>query len=378
MTLLPVHNQWLTNLTTNSKGETTFFLPAFGYLLVIMGAGMFLLNNWKRVREAGWGSRAVVIPLLVIAGAIALSGIIESGIEAKFAPLGMGMALLAVYLAARVLGHGIFFPMAAGAATACLGVVLYQLFSPQMAVTGGYVFEKNYDIVVGYALLGAAVFIHRWRPVLSVLAIMAMLLTGSPEAMFSVAVVATAVLVRRDWTAGRARMVIAPLGVVSVLIMAVGFNQGLYGYLGKTIKDEPSAAYDSSNSRQPISYRLEQIGKAMSDIRVLGTGYSVTEFREGIVHNVPLVIVQQLGWPGVLAGLAWLWVTVYCLVRTKWKYVWVLVLSLSVWDHYVFTQLAPWWWAIAGASLVSKDSDLIFRKDTAVIEKELQVEDVHD
>ena len=38
LALSPVHNHWLTKLATNQKGETLFFLPAFGYLLLIMGA----------------------------------------------------------------------------------------------------------------------------------------------------------------------------------------------------------------------------------------------------------------------------------------------------------------------------------------------------
>ena len=64
MAVIPIHNTWLTRLATiygdkspgeTLYGETLFFLPAFGYLLLIMGAGMFLLYNWNRVRAAGLG-----------------------------------------------------------------------------------------------------------------------------------------------------------------------------------------------------------------------------------------------------------------------------------------------------------------------------------
>ena len=99
--LSPIHNQYLTQLTTNSEGETLFFLPAFGYLLLIMGSGLFLLNNWQRVKEVGWGDRRVVGCLLFIVLAIAASGAAYSGLQAMFAPLGMGLVLFALYLTGR-------------------------------------------------------------------------------------------------------------------------------------------------------------------------------------------------------------------------------------------------------------------------------------
>ena len=40
----------------------------------------------------------------------------------------------------------------------------------------------------------------------------------------------------------------------------------------------------------------------------------------------------------------------------------MLVLSLSVFDHFMWTQLAPWWWAIIGVSAAgSIESDLMFK-----------------
>jgi ABC-type transport system involved in multi-copper enzyme maturation permease subunit len=182
-----------------------------------------------------------------------------------------------------------------------------------------------------------------------------MVLSKSPEALFSAAVLGIVVLIRRDWSKQLVAIAIpAILGVVLVIAFAGGFT-----YIGQVLRGEPS----TGEQREPILYRIEQITVAMTSIRPLGDGYSVTEFREGIVHNVPLIIVQQLGYPGILAGLAWLWVVGYGLIRTKWKYVWVLVFSLSVWDHYVWTQLAPWFWAIAGVtSAQGQESDLIFRR----------------
>ena len=68
-----------------------------------------------------------------------------------------------------------------------------------------------------------------------------------------------------------------------------------------------------------------------------------------------------MGFPGILAAIAWLWVSVWCLVKTRWKYAWLAILSLSVFDHFIWTQLAPVWWMVVGASTASSEPDLIFR-----------------
>jgi len=359
----PIHNQYLTQLTTNSRGETLFFLPAFGYLLLIMGTGLFLLYNWDKVKEVGWGDRRVVGSLLFIVLAISASGAVYTGLQARFAPMGMGAALFALYLCGRVLGKDMFLPLAVGAVIASLGVIAHQVVYPGV-ITGGFVFEDNYDIVVGYVLLGAALFIHRWQWILAGLALIAILLTGSPEGLFALGVVGVVVLLRRDW-GRRLAIVFAPVAIIAVLGIVSGYGQHLYGYTEKVASGETASPYgDSGIPRNTIEYRLQVIGNAMSDIKPLGEGYNLTDFsRSPNVHNVPLVLVQQLGYPGILAGLAWLWVSVWCLVKTRWKYAWVTILALSVWDHYIWTQLAPVWWVLVGVSTAPDyiKSDWIFK-----------------
>ncbi len=365
LALSPIHNQWLTNLATDSRGETLFFLPAFGYLLLIMGTGMFLLYNWNKIKDIGWGNKRLVIPLLVIVGLIGLSGVTADSWQGKIAPLGMGLVLFATYLVSRVLGKEVFFPLAIGVSIASLGIIIYGLISPGQA-TGGFVFEQNFDIATGYILMGTALFIHKWRWLLAGLAIVALLFSGAPEAMFAMGTLGVVVLIRRDWSKKLATISIAiVLSVVAIFIF--GWGQSLYSYTIKTIQHEPMASYPASDGgvtkMSPLTIRGVTIKDAITDIKPLGEGYNLTGFTVYTVHNVPLIIVQQLGWPGILAGLAWLWVSIWCLVKTKWKYAWSLILILSVFDHFIWTQLAPIWWMLAGVSTVDAvKSDLVFRR----------------
>jgi hypothetical protein len=359
--LSPIHNQWLTQLLTNSKGETLFFLPAFGYLLLIMGSGLFLLNNWNKVKAIGWGDKRIVGCLLFIVLAISASGAAYTGLQDRFAPTGMGLALFALYLCGRVLGKDMFLPLAVGAAIASVGVIAHQFVYPGV-VTGGFVFEDNYDIVVGYVLLGAALWIHKWQWILAGLALVAILLTGSPEGLFAIGVIGVAVLVRRDWSRKLA-IVLAPVAVIAVLVLVSGYGQALYEYAGKVAGGEIASPYghDGVNA---IEYRWDVIVDTLTDIKPLGEGYNLTDFsRSKNVHNVPLVLVQQLGWPGVLAAMAWLWVSIWCLVKTRWKYLFVLIFALSVFDHFIFTQLNSVWWVAVGVATAPDNikSDLLFK-----------------
>ena len=362
LALSPVHNEWLTRLVTQD-GMVGFFLPSFGYAIWIMATLLFL--TWKvDWRKLDWGDKRVFIPLLVIVGAIGLSGITANTWTGKFAPLLMGLSLFALYLVARKLGKDMFLPLAIGAGIASLGVIAHSIVFPGK-VTGGFVFQGNYDIVVGYVLLGVALFVHRHQWVLAMLALVAICLSGSPEGVFVLGVMAIAVLWRRDWNR-KLIFAVSPVVIVGALYFGLGHGQKLYSYALEIVQDvavvEQVPMIDGE--RAAIGYRIWVIKEAMANIKPLGEGYNITAFRKGIVHNVPLVIVQQLGWAGILAGMAWLWVSVWCLVRTRWKYVWVMVLALSVFDHYIFTQLAPFYWAIVGVSTASSiKSDMLFRRE---------------
>ena len=390
LALSPIHNQWLTILATNANGETLFFLPAFAYLLLIIGSGLFVTYNWERVRGAGLGNRKIWIPLAVIVVAIGLSGATADTWQDKVAPLGMGLALFALYLASRIIGQAIFLPLAVGASIASLGVILHGLIFPGL-VTGGFVFEKNYDIVVGYVLLGTVLYQHKRQWLAVSLALVAMFLTGSPEAVFAVGVIGAVVLLRRD-VSRRLAVALLPTVALVVIWFGIGYGQELYSYVGGTIRGVPvietqtgtgipgttaiitpgaptklilnTMDIDSGDYSSVFGYRLAVIKKAMSNIKPLGEGYILTAFSTvANVHNVPLVIVQQLGYPGILAGLAWSWVSVRCLWKTKWKYAWITLLVLSVWDHFTWTQLAPLWPVLVGVSTVADtDTDFIFKK----------------
>ena len=361
--LSPIHNRWLTELVT-SGGEVGFFIPAFGTAVWLMGTLLFIADSkdWGEMTSwRSWGDRRIYIPLLVIVCAIGASGAAGDTWGAKLAPLLMGISLFALFLVARVLGRDMFLPLAAGAALASAGVAVSSILYPG-EITGGLLFEHNYDIVVGYVLLGAALLSHHKRWILAAAALVAMFLSGSPEAVFVIACLAITVLLRRDW-GKRLGITVGVVATVAAVWFSLGWGQQLYSYTADILHNDPTEQppleeqIEMTAPRDPIGYRMLVIREAFRDIKPTGEGYNLTGFHPLIAHNVPAVIVQQLGWPGVAAAAAWLWVSVWCLVRTKWKYAWVLLLSLSVFDHFIWTQMAPYWWLVAGVSTTDSSGD---------------------
>jgi hypothetical protein len=125
-------------------------------------------------------------------------------------------------------------------------------------------------------------------------------------------------------------------------------------------QDSPVLSQNADDS-YGMGQRIRIIREAAENFKPFGDGYMVTEFKHNTVHNVPLIIIQQLGIPGIIAALAWLWISFYCLFKTKYKYVWIIILALSVFDHYIWTQLTPWWWVAIGITTVNNGNDLIFK-----------------
>ncbi len=315
-----------------------------------------------------FGDKRITIPLILIAVAISLSGIPEQGIGAKIAPAGIALGLLAVYFVSRVLGRDIFLPLTVGAVVASLGIIAYQIWFPGTP-TGGFIFRGNYNIATGCILLGAALFFRRGQWLLVFLGVTALLLSGSAEAVFTIGVVGLLVLFRRDWSR-RLGLVVGTSALVGLIFFGSGIGQQTYHRVTWAVAEVAPWLHIKVPEHYeplepPLAGRMLVIKEAMSNIKLLGTGYDLTECEPGqIVHNVPLVIVQQLGWPGILAALAWLWVSLWCLVKSRLKYVWALILSLCVFDHFIWTQLAPVWWMVVGVSSIPNvvETDLLFKK----------------
>jgi hypothetical protein len=372
LALSPIHNQWLTDLVTKD-GIVGFFLPSFGYAVWIIATLVlvFVYDNWYKNeknkwrfnwREIDWGDRILFIPLLVIVMAMGISGVVNGEAwNEKLSPLLMGITLFTLYLAARKLGAIIFRAFIPFVIAGAIIIVVFGLLNPGES-TGGLI--TNYCASAGFLVFGAVVNRGRWQWALIAVALAGLFFIGALEAAFIVAVLGVVVIIR--WDVNRRFLIVAGsmaflivlwsvLGHIAPLYMQ-NFNLDTLFYLvtGKV-------ALNSYTVDLLTTYRWEVIVGALRNISLIGHGYYLGTATGNIVHNVPVIIIHQVG---PLAAIAWTFVTVYCLIKTRWKYAWVAVIAMCLFDHYIWTQLAPYWWLLVGVSTsTSIKTDRIFKGD---------------
>ena len=350
LALWPIHN-------ANQPGISFgLFLPWIGLMLVVYGCYQHLQRvNYK----LDFGPKYVWIPLLLIPA----SALVRIAVYPSYQAVGdftfMG-TFFVLYAVSRQLGAKVFQALIPFVVISSVGVIVQGVIHPGEP-TGGIVFARNYDIATGYLLLGL-MCAGKWRLWLSPLVLGALYFTGSSEAVFAVAILGIILIVRRDWS--------KDLLYVATAIAIVVFFTFIFGWDNLYSRGYAEARNVLQNGVQDaeinatgvglIEDRWARIEYVWNRLSPLGHGLTLTRFESTIAHNTFVLAADQLG---PLAGLSWLWVTIVCLVKTRWKYAWLSIMVLSVFDHFIWTQWAPFWWALTGVSTAVKlETDLVFRK----------------
>lgn len=373
------------------------FIPTLALFSLVMLVFIWVVNKWRTLTL---GDKRIWIPLALISASIAVSSIVNmvqgtETLEHGFASVFFGAALFGLYLTARSFGREIFTPFAVAVIIVAISCVVYSIYKGDRS--GGILSPTNYDIAAGFLIFGTVVSAVRHQWWLTAVALVGLAFTGAEEALVAVGILSVVCLARRDWS----RKMVLPVAVV-IIGLAVGFGTGLakpyysaaqlkverfimmvkgesFDYTISWAYDEPPTYprgfYTAENNVQYWVYYEYEWEEALDNIffwrwmqykhmiktfTPLGHGYEINVFNLYFAHNVPMIIAQQVG---IVAALAWIWVVVVCLIKTKWKYAFVALIGMSLLDHYLWTQVAPWWWVVVGVAPASElKSDLVFRE----------------
>lgn len=344
------------------------FLPSLG---IIITAFTLLLYYFKLKQFPSFGSKLIYIPMLVIVASITGRMAIDFSAY-TFAGAVFGVMLFATYVASRSIGRHIFLAFIPFVAVVAISCIVNGIVNPGH-ITGGII--TNYCASAGFMIFGTIVNNYKWQWLLATLVLVALFFVGAIEGLFIIGVLGITLLVRRDWS--KKLLVTSGVGLVIVVIWVVlGFFTPLWGKYNFTVLKnivEGNTEMSSTSVDTMTTGRWINIINRMKDIQPLGRGFWITmptpathkveyysDPSKEPVHNVPLVIVDQIG---LLAGISWLLVTIFCLIKTKWKYAWITILAMGVFDHYIWTQFAPYWWALVGVSTTSTIKiDYIFKE----------------
>ncbi len=358
---MAIHNRLLT--ITDSQGVTWFFLPTVGVYIAMLGVFACLAENHKKIT---FGSKWLWIPLSIIALSIIAAEVYQVAIGNKAIMQAYNNTLFAVflfglYLIARILKEDLFKPFTVAVIIMAISAIPYALILD--AKTGGLASPTNYDMGAGLLIFGTLVSGLKQRWWLCSIAVIGLFFMGAEEGYFALAVLAATVIIRRDF----GRRMLAPLGIsiVGLLMLVVSGHLGVV--VNPTLErfNQVALAAETDGIERDLlldeatGYRWVTHWR-LSPIQPLGYGYNIDKFYLGIPHNIVLIIIEQVG---IIAALAWLFAMGYLLIKTKWRYAVIGVLALGLLDHYFWTQVAPWTWALSGVASVSDiKSDLIFRE----------------
>jgi len=359
LVLFCIHNKYLTY--TNAEGETPMFLPWIGFAIILMS--LFMLFNKKDFR-LDFGSKYVYIPMLVIVGSVIISSFVNGEELIKTAANTLFiLTLLMLYAASRALGEDILIAFAPAVIIEAVSCVVMGIMNAGVRTGGIISHSGNYDIATGLLVFGTVVSAVKKQWWLSAIAITGLFFTGAEEGIFCVGVLALVLIAKRDW----GKKLLLPAGVFIILLaicIPLGIPQQLYGRTPKMVLSATDAITLENGWIEKADSIL--VGKpsheyipAIQNFKFFGHGYNINKFYVGIPHNVPLIILDQIG---ILAVLAWLWIMGYCLIKTKWRYAIIGLLALSTFDHFIWTQIAPWWWCLVGVATADKmRKDYIFK-----------------
>ena len=374
-----------------------------------------ILIRYGFAKKLSLGTKTVYIPLLIIIGSIIVSSLYryahDHNQSLMIGNIFMALYFFSIYLVARALGKEILRPFAWAVVIESVSVVVYSLIINYGVQNGGLASIENYNIATGILVFGAFVSVAYKKWIIVTIAMIGLFFTGSEEGITAVIVLMVVLLIKRDWskklllTVGSVA-IIALLGVVPFTYTRTLYERpvGRILYLTgdkthivstyqppeiTTTTTTPIPTQDiTQTTTQPVQIttqpvqnnetpqkhsklyikmdyvldgRLTFIHDFITNPQPLGTGYVYYPNNnvDNPIHNVPLIIVEQVG---IVAAIAWIFLLVYCMVKTKWKWAFVAVISLCPQDNFMWTRLGIWFFALVGVALVvALESDYIFK-----------------
>jgi len=362
----------------NPETGVAYFLtfPQIGFILILWGTGMYLADikpfpKWRELVGPKWAW----IPMLIIIVSVIARSLIDGQYTGALFIISMGL----VYIAARRMGRECVKPFAWALAVES-SIIIFQAIAHIGVRTGGFYggyaegLPGNYAMATRLLMVAFLVGLRpKWQAIVGGLVITAQLLTGAEEGLFIMAVLFIVMLIRRDWSKRLAVAIAIPAVVMSILLVW-HVPQELYArtpgminsaLAGVGITNIASVEVDKTNTElldDGLGHRLTVWRGVIDNIEPLGHGYYVTAFGDStfhVPHNVVLCITSQVG---PIAALAWLCIIVVALWKTPYKYICIALLAGGVFDHALWTQAAPWWWAIIGLATTAKGSDKIWSR----------------
>jgi hypothetical protein len=295
-----------------------------------------------------WGSKWVYIPLLTFLGIAILRLAIYHSVN-EVATVSFFLIAIALYLISRKMGREIVKVLIPFLIIEVACIVVMALINRGEIASG---FIGQYNRAVGFMVYIALLNQGRYQWILVGIATLAIILTGALEGLIIIAALGVVILIRKDW----GKRLWVPLALITVFLLPALFMGDIKNLYSPGVEH---LYMDNVEVNTFLNGRVIVYKEAIENISILGHGYVNSLFNASTVHNVPLIVFDQLG---ILAGIAWIVITGYCLIKTKWKYLWIAIIVMGLFDHFVWTGLAPLYFVAVGLTTSESTNDYIFKE----------------
>lgn len=334
------------------------FLPILGMVMILFCS----IDYFISLRASGkldLGSKWIWIPMLIIVSSIVIrpiytlitgDGVVidgqDKGLIFEAISIMIIIGMFTLYITSRKLGNEIFRIMPTAVIIVTISCI-YGFFS-QNGTNGGLISPTNYDMATGFLIFGTLVSPVEKRWWLLPIATIGIFFTGALEGVFILGILSLVVLIRKDF--GKKMIpVLCSLAIIVIIGLVLGLSDKLQV---PRLTGEVAGAEIYFNRGYGYTY-------AMNNLSLLGNGFNINHFYREIPHNVPLIIIHQIG---IVGAIAWCISTIYLIIKTKWRYAWIGFIAMGVFDHYTWTMACAWYWALAGVSSSSNiKEDFVFK-----------------
>lgn len=339
------------------------YVPLFqvGIFALWFTVGFLIVNRWKQIKEVGLGPKYIWIPLAVIVGSAVLRLIVQQDLETVVGALFIA-SMFGLYVVSRIYGEKtlkLFMPIVIiGAAS----IIIQTIVTHQAKNPGLF---NNYATAAQFLVFGWLVSPKKHQWWLSALVLAALFCTGAEEAILYVGVIGLTIVIRKDWS----KKLLLPVSVFGVLLLVcsiTGVTQVLWGraysmaYTTYQVLTDDSLTPEEKDlmMNEATNLRWREGWRVHRPISPLGYGVNITYHYRGIPHNIILLVTDQLG---PVAACAWMSCMIIGIRKTKWKYGFLALILFGVFQPFVWTEMAPYMWCMAGAATVSERSSYVFR-----------------
>lgn len=329
-----------------------FRLKDFGLLLIIIGCLGILIKE----RKLG-GDYRVNIVVMIIALVIVIDSIFRASGLYKFYNILLAGSFILIYFISMKREYKItrlFFYAVIIESISCIiqGIlnikgVEYSYFVGGIITSTGVNSQlshcANYNLACGYIAFGTILSTDKQQRILIPLVILAVFFIGSIEGIYIFITLLAWMIIKKNYN--RAMFIELSIAVLFIIIWSVfGTGRSIWHRLLPASK----LVSDTSNSHE-LAWKTMGWKYFIDNFKWYGNGYLqlVSNKIYDTIHNVPLVIVQQIG---VVPAIAWIYASMVSLIKSKFSIIWIGLLVMCIADHMVWTNLVIYWWMIVGIS----------------------------